>query len=234
MQSPEPAPLQPPEPRRTTRHSASRAPSRTAPRAASRTPASPGATESVATDDVGGRIRKLRSLFGLSQRELAKRAGVTNGSISLIEQNRVSPSVSSLKKIVGGFPLSLGEFFSFDVESSLKGFYRADELTEIRADHVLMRLVGPARDDAVGRQRKLQVLHEFYDPGGDTGDAMLSHEGEEAGVVVRGEVEITVGGETRCLGAGDAYYFDSRLPHRFCNVGASVCEIVSVCTPPSF
>ncbi|MGH8315339.1 MAG: helix-turn-helix domain-containing protein, partial [Steroidobacterales bacterium] len=42
-------------------------------------------------------LRAVRSMYGLSQRELAKRAGVTNGMISLIEQNRVSPSVSSLK-----------------------------------------------------------------------------------------------------------------------------------------
>ena len=48
--------------------------------------------------DVGARLRMVRDRFGLSQRELAKRAGVTNGTISLIEQNRVSPSVSSLKK----------------------------------------------------------------------------------------------------------------------------------------
>jgi len=34
-------------------------------------------------------------MYGMSQRELAKRAGVTNGLISL-EQNRVSPSVHSL------------------------------------------------------------------------------------------------------------------------------------------
>src|SRR5882757_4920110 len=50
------------------------------------------------TIDVGARLRGIRTTFGLSQRELARRAGVTNGLISLIEQNRVSPSVSSLKK----------------------------------------------------------------------------------------------------------------------------------------
>ena len=50
--------------------------------------------------DVGARLRSVRTTFGLSQRELARRAGVTNGLISLIEQNRVSPSVSSLKKVL--------------------------------------------------------------------------------------------------------------------------------------
>ena len=50
---------------------------------------------------------------------------------------------------------------------------------------------------------------------------MLRHEGEEGGVVVRGRIELTVGGETRVLGPGDAYYFTSAIPHRFRNAGAS-------------
>ena len=40
--------------------------------------------------------------------------------------------------------------------------------------------------------------------------------------------------EPAILGAGDGYYFDSTLPHRFRNLGEEECEIVSVCTPPTF
>ena len=41
-----------------------------------------------------------------------------------------------------------------------------------------------------------------------------------------------VAGEVRILKAGDAYLFDSRMPHRFRNVGEVPCEVVSACTPP--
>ena len=51
-------------------------------------------------NDVALRLKAVRQMHGLSQRELAKRAGVTNGMISLIEQGRVSPSVASLKKVL--------------------------------------------------------------------------------------------------------------------------------------
>jgi transcriptional regulator with XRE-family HTH domain len=75
--------------------------------------------------DVGARLRMVRDKFGLSQRELAKRAGVTNGTISLIEQNRVSPSISSLKKVLEGLPMSLADFFTFDAETAAQQvFYR--------------------------------------------------------------------------------------------------------------
>ena len=47
---------------------------------------------------LGERLRLVRELNGLSQRELARRAGVTNSNISLIEQGQISPSVGSLAK----------------------------------------------------------------------------------------------------------------------------------------
>ena len=48
----------------------------------------------------------------MSQRFLAKRAGVTNSTISLIESNQVNPSVGALKRILDGIPIGLAEFFS--------------------------------------------------------------------------------------------------------------------------
>ncbi len=179
--------------------------------------------------DVGARLRSVRTTFGLSQRELARRAGVTNGLISLIEQNRVSPSVSSLKKVLDGVPMSLAEFFTLDLSATPQAFFSADDLVERGNQHVSLRLVAAQRP---GRQ--LTVLHERYAAGAATGEEMLAHRGEEAGVVVRGRIELTVGGVARVLGPGEAYYFASQLPHRFRNVGREACEIISACTPPIF
>ncbi|WP_119462378.1 cupin domain-containing protein [Rhodospirillaceae bacterium SYSU D60014] len=179
--------------------------------------------------DVGARLRILREMHGLSQRELAKRAGVSNAIISLIEQNRSSPSVGSLKKVLDGLPISLAEFFAVDPAPRPRVFFNADELVELAGGRISYRQVGP---DLAGRA--LQILHEHYAPGADTGEAMLHHESEEGGVVIRGRLEITVGDQSRVLGPGEAYYFDSRLPHRFRNLGEEECEVVSACTPPSF
>ncbi len=179
--------------------------------------------------DLGARLRSLREKYGLSQRELARRTGIANATISLIEQERVSPSVSSLKKLLAGFPVSLAEFFGEGAGTGGRVFYGVDDFVEIGGNRVSLRQLGEKRPG-----RSLQVLHERYEPGGDTGERLLAHEGEEAGVVVRGSIEITVGARTRCLGPGEGYYFESRLPHRFRNTGTEICEIISVCTPPTF
>ncbi len=178
---------------------------------------------------VGEKIRQLRQVHEMSQRKLAKLAGLTNGAISMIEQDRVSPSIASLKKVLEVFGLSMADFFADDFRPDTQIFYRASVMTRIADGPVVLRQVG----GGVSR-RKLQVLHETYAMGGDTGPTMLSHEGEEAGVIVRGQIEITVGAQCEVLGPGDGYYFNSRLPHRFRNLGSEECEIVSTCTPPTF
>jgi transcriptional regulator with XRE-family HTH domain len=179
--------------------------------------------------DMGARLREIRERFGLSQRALAARAGVTNGMISLVEKNASSPSVATLKKILDVFPMSLAEFFEAGPRERPAFFFRADELVEIGGGPISYRQVGRSLQG-----KALQLLHERLQPGADSGADMLRHAGEEGGVVVRGEIELTVGTATRVLRAGDAYAFPSSIPHRFRNLGRDVCEIVSACTPPSF
>jgi len=179
--------------------------------------------------DIGSRLRFVRKQHGLSQRQLAKKSGVTNSTISLIEANQTNPSVGALKRILDGFPISLGEFFSFTPERSRRAFYRADELVEIGKGRISYRQVG---DNLFGRS--LQILMERYQPGADTGKIPLVHKGEEGGIVITGRLEVTVDEERRVLGPGDAYYFESKRPHRFRCVGNRQCEVVSACTPPTF
>ena len=181
------------------------------------------------TIDVGIRLKQLRTLRGLSQRDLAKRSGVTNGLISQIEQNKVSPSVGTLKKIVDQLSISLADFFNAEETGVVGWFYRDGSMPNIGQDNIVMHLVGHNQP-----ARALSVLHETYAPGADTGSDLLQHEGEEAGFVLRGRVEITVGNETRVLEKGDAYYFPSTQPHRFRNIGSEEAELVSAATPPSF
>ncbi len=174
--------------------------------------------------DVGNRLKLLRKIKGISQRELAKRAGVTNSTISMIEKNGVSPSVSSLKKVLAGIPISIGDFFTADLDAMQTEpvVYRAEQQPEIGANNVSLKLVGAGVNG-----RSMDILREVYDPGADTGPEMLQHDGQEGGVVIQGEIELTVDFQTYRLQAGDGYYFNSNRPHRFRNASDQPCEIIS-------
>ncbi len=52
--------------------------------------------------------------------------------------------------------------------------------------------------------------------------------------MLSGRLELTVGEQVHHLGPGDAYLFNSRIPHRFRNAGSQDLIMVSACTPPSF
>ena len=181
---------------------------------------------------LGARLKQLRESAGYSQRSLARRTGVSNATISMIERDALDPSLGLFKRILDGIPYSISAFFS-EVEENEGdkprfAFRRADFL-EIGTAQVSCRQVGR---DLTGVP--IQIMHERYAPGCDTGRAPLVHDAFEGGVVIKGLMELTVGERKEVLRQGDGYLFDSRIPHRFKNVGEAECEVISVCTPPSF
>jgi transcriptional regulator with XRE-family HTH domain len=179
--------------------------------------------------DTGQRLKRLRLRHGLSQRQLATRTGVANASISQIEAGKLNPTVSMLKKVLDGFPVSLSTFFSDEPDAPDRVFFRAAELTEIADGGVSFRQVGANLDN-----RAIQLLKERYEPGAGTGRHSISHEGEECGLILHGRLRVTVGEQVTVLKQGDAYYFKSNQPHSFHNPGNDACELISACTPPTF
>ena len=74
------------------------------------------------------------------------------------------------------------------------------------------QLLSPA-----GTESRLNLFLVHMEPGGNTGDELYAHDGEEAGLVLEGEMILTVDAETWTLKQGDSFRFASRRPHRFSN-----------------
>jgi transcriptional regulator with XRE-family HTH domain len=179
---------------------------------------------------IGTKLKELRRRRDLGVRELAARSGVSHSTISLIERDRMSPSIDTLSAVLDALGTTLPGFFS-DLQSSLpySPFYRATELVEIgKPETISYRVIGLDHPN-----RQILMLHETYPVGGDSGET-FSHTAQEAGMVVAGAVEVTVGDHVQVLKAGDGYYFDSRQPHRFRNVSDDISQIVSAITPPTY
>lgn len=182
---------------------------------------------------VGQRLKALRLGRGLSMRALAELTGVPHATLSIIERDKSSPSVSILKRLLGPLNVTLSTFFSDSDIVDRAVFYKAQDLVELADGKVLSyRQVGANLTNS-----SMMILHERYAPGADTGQEgqeLYSHEAEEGGIVIQGQLEMTVGDEVRVLKAGDAYYFDSRLPHRMRNPFDEECIVVSAVSPPTF
>lgn len=179
---------------------------------------------------IGPKLKELRGRRHLGIRELAIRSGVSHSTISLIERDKMSPSVETLGAIVDALGTTLSGFFA-DLQSAVphSPFYKAADFVEIgQVNSISYRMIGINHPN-----RNLLMLHETYVPGADTGEA-FAHPAQEAGMVLRGAVELTVGQQQRVLNAGDGYYFDSRESHRFRNISEEPCEILSAITPPTY
>ena len=123
--------------------------------------------------EIGHRLKAIRTRLGFSQRHLARVSGVANATISQIEAARLNPTVSMLKKVLDGIPMSLSEFFADDFEAVDRIFFRAEELTEIADGGVSFRQVG-----ANLHNKAIQLIKECYQPGAGTGRHSMTHEGE--------------------------------------------------------
>ena len=179
--------------------------------------------------ELGRRLRDIRTGMNLSQRQLARQSGVANATISQIEAGKLNPTVSMLKRVLDGIPMNLSEFFGDEFESESQVFFRTGELTEIVDGDVSFMQVG-----ANLHNKSLQMIKECYQPGAGTGRHAITHDGEECGIILSGRLQVSVGEQTAILRAGEAYYFKSDQPHQFRNPGNGPCELITACSPPTF
>ena len=184
---------------------------------------------SDATLAPGRRLAQIRQTLGLSQRRVAELAGLTHSAISTIEQDKVSPAVSTLQKLLKVYGLSLSEFFSEPVKDEApKVVIDAHELIDIGSQGVSLKLIHNGNPERI-----LGMLLETYQPGASTGEK-LRHPGEETGTLLEGEITLVISGQSFHLYAGESYVIDTGLPHSFTNTSDVPCRIVSAHTPANF
>ena len=82
-------------------------------------------------------------------------------------------------------------------------------------------------------QRKLQVMYIHFPVGKKTGK-FISHEGEECGIILEGELKVYIDEQVVILEEGDSIYFDSTTPHRLENIGKTEVRAFWINTPPTF
>lgn len=186
----------------------------------------PDAEVTVAqTVQIGARLRAARLARGLTLESVAAAAGITQGFVSKLERDLVSPSVASLVAICDAVGLRVGELF----EPPVARVVRAGEGAPINfgGDGVHESLISP------GNQSLMEVIHAIIDPGGSGGDDLYTLACEvEFAYVVRGRLAVILGEDTHELGPGDAMGFAGREPHTWRNASATEeCEALWVLVP---
>jgi len=69
--------------------------------------------------NVGSRIKQLREKLGLSQSELAHRAGVAQSTLSYLESGIKSPSIDTLLQICDALGVSISELLGKEIDDRI-------------------------------------------------------------------------------------------------------------------
>ncbi len=181
------------------------------------TPSEAPAVEEHATvaPRIGARVRALREAMGLSLRDLAERSGVSAPMLSQMERGETSPTLVVAAKVAEGLELTLSQLLRLD-EADHVVVIRAKERRRLRhAGHRVEELTPP-----LPGQRADVSLHSLA-PGattGGAGDPPIHEPGSrETAVILTGEVNLVIDGESNELRQGDSVTFDADLAHHFTN-----------------
>ncbi|HZR86728.1 MAG TPA: cupin domain-containing protein [Bradyrhizobium sp.] len=165
---------------------------------------------------VGMRLRELRRRANLSLEAVAGRSDLSVGFLSQIERGLSSPSLRVLATLADVLGVGIAALFGSQAsgDASHGVIIRSAERAELKLwrSGISKQLLNPTGADA-----KLNLFLVHMEPGGSTGDELYTHDGEEAGLVLEGEMTLTVDDETWRLKTGDSFRFASRRPHRFGN-----------------
>lgn len=182
-------------------------------------------------------IKRIRKSKGITLQEMSNRTGISVNHLSQIERGKTNPSIGTLKKITNvlGVPsMSLGNEGNGPPLSP-----NNQKKAQVVRQDMRKMLVYPKSKTKVylltpDLQRQLEVILSESEPEEQGPEEWYSHEGEEFGFVLEGELEVTVDDEVYVLKEGDSISYRSHLPHRMKRIGDAPCKSIWVVTPPSF
>jgi transcriptional regulator with XRE-family HTH domain len=166
---------------------------------------------------VGQRIRDLRRTRAMSLEAVAARTELSIGFLSQIERGLSSPSLRVLATLADVLGVGIAGLFGAkenDAAAPNAIVTRERQRAELNLwrTGISKQLLSPA-----GSEGRLNLFLVHMEPGGSTGDELYTHDGEEAGLVIEGEMKLSVDAESWTLKHGDSFRFASRRPHRFSN-----------------
>jgi transcriptional regulator with XRE-family HTH domain len=179
---------------------------------------------------IGQRIKRLRLANDLTQDELALRADLTKGFISLLERDHTSISIEALAQVLEVLGSSLSEFFKNLEMGEQKVVFRSEDrvLVEGEGDEETIELLIPGAQR--NRMDPVLVTIEAGQASTDSG-----HEGEEFGIVLSGTVVLEMEGHKhQRVRTGECFYFKADRPHVIVNKGKRTATVLWVVSPPVY
>lgn len=168
--------------------------------------------------NIGDTLKKIRNDKKLSIRDLAKKAKISPTSLSNIERNINSPSLDSLSTICDALGIHMVDLLMYNEESDSIITRVSDrrELSTSGESKISYEFISPSK-------KEFKMLKITMDPHCDYGYTVQNFPSDEIGLVVQGQLEITIEGKTIILNTGDSIYLKANSQYKYRNLSDSQC-----------
>jgi transcriptional regulator with XRE-family HTH domain len=179
--------------------------------------------ESETDVQVGRRLRELRARRGLSLRALAEQSGLNYNTLSLIENGRTSPSVSTLRQLARALESPMSAFFEQEEDSPQVVYQKNGQRPSVELEHSQF-------EDLSGGLRLSggQTLLVTLPPGAESGAEAVTHSGQELLFCLEGHLTCWVDETRYTLENGDSLLYEAHLPHRWQNYSGQICRFLLI------
>lgn len=183
--------------------------------------------------EIGAEIRDLRKARGLTLEDMAARIGRSVGYVSQVERGLSTVTIPNLKAIAEVLGVGVNWFFraeagGTDDERDFVVRRENRRRLDFPGTGVTEELMSPSLNGL------FEVILGTFQPHSETGDAKYGQTGEEAGVVISGEIEVILDGAAHRLRPGDAITFPLNMPHKVRNPTDDVATVLWVVAPPTY
>jgi transcriptional regulator with XRE-family HTH domain len=175
----------------------------------------PDARITAALDDVGPRLKRIRSMRGVSLTDLADSTGISKSTLSRLETGQRKPSLELLLPLAQAYGVPLDELVG------------APEVGDPRV-HLKPRQVNGRTVIPLTRQPGGVQVWKIVVPTTKSKVEMRTHEGYEWLYVISGKLRLVIGEHDVLLGPGEVAEFDTRVPHWFGSDGERPAEVLSI------
>ena len=157
---------------------------------------------------------------------MADRSGLNVNTLSLVENGKSSPSVSTLQQLALALDVPISAFFESEPVEKRVVFTPADQRPQAAFGSTQMQNLGK---DLAGNV--VQPFVVTLKPGMGSGDQMIVHTGYEFVYCLSGSIHYQIEQDEYYLKAGDSLVFEAHLPHCWENKGEDTAQILLILYP---
>jgi len=172
--------------------------------------------------NIGKRIKNLRTNRGLSLRSLADKCGLSANAISLIERGENSPTIASLLRLTEALEISLNDFFNQSQSIPIVHIKNFGGMHIENTNCIIKSLCYGFPNP------QIEPYQITINPGADMSSKPIIHPGQEFVYCLSGEIEYFVDNQQFILKKGDSLLFDALHPHGWCNPNKNNVELLLI------